>query len=156
VLCKVGQLGLVAQNAMGCWWISCTLLMKTRRTVPVRTMQSLILPVIRSCDGATNKPTATTHSCFTTPEPLNQLHLSLFTTMLLGVGIDILSLTRFGALLSRRAPSTVAKRICSPAEYKQFQSLFPSSPVNHISEPDDKVLRYLSTRSVNRLILLSF
>lgn len=127
--------------------------MRICRTVPVRAMQIFTLPVvICSGDGATNKPTAT-HSCFATSNPLTQLYLYLYCTMLLGVGIDILSLTRFGVVLSRRTPPVVAKRICSPAEYKRFQSLFPSSPVNHRSGPDDRILRYLSTRSVTTLVL---
>jgi hypothetical protein len=71
------------------------------------------------------------------------------TTMLLGVGIDILSLPRFGVLLARRSPTTIAKRICSPTELKQFQSLFPPTHFAFENNENDKTLRYLSTRSVH-------
>jgi holo-[acyl-carrier protein] synthase len=62
--------------------------------------------------------------------------------MLLGVGIDILSLTRFQALITRRSPQKLAKRICSPTEYKRYQALSPSSTSNQ------EILRFLSTRQV--------
>ena len=62
--------------------------------------------------------------------------------MLLGVGIDILSLTRFQALITRRTPQKLAQRICSPTEYKRYQALSPSSTSNQ------DILRFLSTRYV--------
>lgn len=57
--------------------------------------------------------------------------------MLVGVGIDILSLSRFASLLARRSPELVAKRICSPIELRAFGK-----------EDESAVLRFLSTRSV--------
>jgi phosphopantetheinyl transferase (holo-ACP synthase) len=66
--------------------------------------------------------------------------------MLLGVGIDILSLTRFQALITRRTPQKVAKRICSPIDYKRFQALTPSSSPS--SSSNQEILRFLSTRLV--------
>ena len=56
--------------------------------------------------------------------------------MVLGIGIDILSLTRISALVQRRTALALAKRICSPRELAEI----PAEP--------DKQLRYLSTRSV--------
>lgn len=63
------------------------------------------------------------------------------TTMLLGIGIDILSITRFQALLARRPGYTtqLAKRICSPGEYRQFESEIKSGDV----------FRFLSARYVS-------
>jgi len=62
--------------------------------------------------------------------------------MLLGVGIDILSLTRFQALINRRTAQKLAKRICAPTEYKRYQALGSSSTSNK------EILRFLSTRYV--------
>ena len=62
--------------------------------------------------------------------------------MLLGVGVDILSLTRFQALINRRTAQKLAKRICTPTEYKRYQALGPSSTSNQ------EILRFLSTRYV--------
>jgi len=61
--------------------------------------------------------------------------------MLLGVGIDILSLARFQALITRRSPQKLAKRICSPTEYKRYQAIVKSTS-------NQDILRFLSTRYV--------
>lgn len=76
--------------------------------------------------------------------------------MLLGVGIDILSLTRLSSLLHRRtSPRSLARRICAPRELREFDALFPAflatnrrSGAETMEEKDknDKVLRFLSAR----------
>lgn len=43
--------------------------------------------------------------------------------MLLGLGVDLLSLPRFEALISRRTAHRLAERICSPRELAAFASL---------------------------------
>ncbi|WVF73177.1 hypothetical protein IAT40_007996 [Kwoniella sp. CBS 6097] len=43
--------------------------------------------------------------------------------MIVGIGIDILSIARFESLLLRRGANKIAKRICTEREYTEFQSL---------------------------------
>lgn len=43
--------------------------------------------------------------------------------MLSGLGIDILSLTRFRDFVIRRGAEKVAKRICTPGELRRFDKL---------------------------------
>jgi phosphopantetheinyl transferase (holo-ACP synthase) len=74
--------------------------------------------------------------------------------MLLGVGIDILSLTRFQAVITRRSPQTLAKRICTPIELKRFQKLLPSGDKSPTS-PSPDMVRFLSNRSVITTITIS-
>lgn len=57
--------------------------------------------------------------------------------MLLGIGIDLLSLARLEGVVARRGAAALAKRICSPREYTEFSSIAP-----------DQHLKYLSSRYV--------
>ncbi|WWD03498.1 hypothetical protein V865_001550 [Kwoniella europaea PYCC6329] len=77
--------------------------------------------------------------------------------MIAGIGIDILSLTRFKSLLLKRDPTKLAKRICTTKEYELFTNLTIAkgspSTANHNDttkeESDellDKQLRFLSCR----------
>lgn len=68
--------------------------------------------------------------------------------MLIGVGIDILSLSRLQGLIQRRTPQALAKRICSPKELIKFRSLVDSGS-NEVGKPNDQILRFLSTRYVH-------
>lgn len=43
--------------------------------------------------------------------------------MILGIGVDILSLPRFTALLSRRTPGRISHKILHPLEMAQFDAL---------------------------------
>ncbi|KAI9638070.1 4'-phosphopantetheinyl transferase superfamily [Dioszegia hungarica] len=54
---------------------------------------------------------------------------------MLGIGIDILSITRFEGLLARRGAQALARRICSKREYDEFRSV-----------PADQHVKYLSSR----------
>ncbi|WRT70363.1 uncharacterized protein IL334_007361 [Kwoniella shivajii] len=74
--------------------------------------------------------------------------------MIIGIGIDILSLTRFRNLLSRRDPLRLAKKICTEREYESFKALSITRS-NDISEIEggknesqlvDQQIRFLSCR----------
>jgi hypothetical protein len=68
--------------------------------------------------------------------------------MILGIGIDILSISRFEALIQRRGALNLAKRICTDTEYKDFECLpNGNSPVNNVQT------RYLSSRLVASVYL---
>ena len=56
--------------------------------------------------------------------------------MLLGIGIDILSLSRLEALTLRRGSQTLAKRLCCRREYDEFMNATPTTSHN----------RFLSSR----------
>ncbi|WVR00349.1 hypothetical protein IAU59_007492 [Kwoniella sp. CBS 9459] len=43
--------------------------------------------------------------------------------MIVGIGIDILSIARFESIVLRRGASKIAKRICTEREYDEFQRL---------------------------------
>jgi hypothetical protein len=58
--------------------------------------------------------------------------------MLMGVGIDILSLTRLQGLITRRGADTLARRLCTPAELDAYRRL----------DGDDRKLKFLSARYV--------
>ena len=76
--------------------------------------------------------------------------------MLLGIGIDILSIPRITALLNRRrnAPRGLARRICSPRESREFDELISKiQDVQGVTEDKEdkgqvssKVVRFLSAR----------
>ncbi|WWC91568.1 uncharacterized protein L201_006514 [Kwoniella dendrophila CBS 6074] len=74
--------------------------------------------------------------------------------MIAGIGIDILSLTRFRTLLLRRDPYKLAKRICTPNEYELFSELKTTTEAKSRVENGesgeigliDKQLRFLSSR----------
>jgi phosphopantetheinyl transferase (holo-ACP synthase) len=76
--------------------------------------------------------------------------------MLLGIGIDILSIPRITALLNRRpnAPRGLARRICSPRELCEFDELISKDQdVKGVTEDKEgkrqvssKVVRFLSAR----------
>ncbi|WWC64441.1 uncharacterized protein I303_107051 [Kwoniella dejecticola CBS 10117] len=84
--------------------------------------------------------------------------------MIAGIGIDILSLTRFRTLLLKRDPYKVAKRICTEAEFELFgrlsmtgnatsTSTSTSTPTNSSFEENaegsqvlERQLRFLSCR----------
>ncbi|BEI84076.1 hypothetical protein CcaverHIS002_0406800 [Cutaneotrichosporon cavernicola] len=64
--------------------------------------------------------------------------------MLLGLGVDLLSLPRLQALIARRTAHRLAERICSPRELAAFASL----PAKH-PEPSTlkaQQLRFLASR----------
>lgn len=52
--------------------------------------------------------------------------------MLSGLGIDILSLSRFRDFVIRRGADKVAKRICTPGELKRFEKLARDSVARRI------------------------
>ncbi|OWZ63521.1 hypothetical protein AYX15_04553 [Cryptococcus neoformans] len=52
--------------------------------------------------------------------------------MLSGLGIDILSLSRFRDFVIRRGADKVAKRICTPGELKRFEKLARDSEARQI------------------------
>lgn len=52
--------------------------------------------------------------------------------MLSGLGIDILSLSRFRDFVIRRGADKVAKRICTPGELKQFEKLARDSKARRV------------------------
>jgi len=60
--------------------------------------------------------------------------------MVLGIGIDILSLSRFQALINRRTAQTLAKRICTPQELSQLPK---SDPIRFLSSRYALILFYL-------------
>lgn len=62
--------------------------------------------------------------------------------MLIGVGIDILSLPRLQAVIARRGALRLAGKICTPAELERFKAL--SHPVPETL--DEHRLKFLSTR----------
>lgn len=68
--------------------------------------------------------------------------------MLIGVGIDILSLSRFHGVIQRRTPQALAKRICSPKELTKLKSLLDTTSGNQVSKSNDQIFRFLSTRYV--------
>ncbi|OCF40778.1 hypothetical protein I317_05390 [Kwoniella heveanensis CBS 569] len=43
--------------------------------------------------------------------------------MIVGIGIDILSIERFESLLLRRGASKIAKRICTQREYEEYEAI---------------------------------
>lgn len=55
--------------------------------------------------------------------PISSRHFQSPTYMILGIGIDILSLSRFQAVVSRRGIDKVAKRICTPRELVNFHNI---------------------------------
>ena len=59
--------------------------------------------------------------------------------MLLGVGIDILSLARMEGLISRRGADALARRLCSPVEMDMYGRL----------QGDEVRLKFLSARCVS-------
>ncbi|KAI7900423.1 4'-phosphopantetheinyl transferase [Cokeromyces recurvatus] len=61
--------------------------------------------------------------------------------MILGIGVDIVHLSRIAAIISRRGRDRFARRILSPIECKEFQLNCSSS-----SFDDQKQLTYLSSR----------
>lgn len=71
-----------------------------------------------------------------TPKPL-RVHIVHPHQAMLGIGIDILSITRFEGLLARRGAQALARRICSKREYDEFRSV-----------PADQHVKYLSSRYV--------
>jgi holo-[acyl-carrier protein] synthase len=64
--------------------------------------------------------------------------------MLLGLGVDLLSLPRLEALLARRTPRRLAERICSPRELASF-ALLPSKHPD-ASTLQAQQLRFLASR----------
>jgi holo-[acyl-carrier protein] synthase len=65
--------------------------------------------------------------------------------MILGIGIDILSLARLQGVIARRGADQLAKRICCFRELDEFHGLTSSLPVDsrqltHLQE------RFLSSR----------
>ena len=58
--------------------------------------------------------------------------------MLIGVGIDILSLNRIQGLISRRGADALARRLCAPIELEAYEKL----------QGDERKLKFLSARYV--------
>ncbi|KAK8853100.1 holo-[acyl-carrier-protein] synthase [Kwoniella newhampshirensis] len=65
--------------------------------------------------------------------------------MIVGIGIDILSLARFRAIIIRRGADKVARRICTDGEYDLFRAI--EVPKGDEQEGLlDRRLRFLSSR----------
>jgi holo-[acyl-carrier protein] synthase len=43
--------------------------------------------------------------------------------MIIGIGVDILSVSRIQGLIARRSALKLAKRICSPVELQEFKGI---------------------------------
>ena len=63
---------------------------------------------------------------------------------ILGIGVDVVHLPRFLALLKRRHPDRFASRILSATEYNQWQTL-------QISDAQDHV-QFLAVRYIDRIV----
>lgn len=62
--------------------------------------------------------------------------------MLVGIGIDILSLPRLQAVIARRGARRLAAKICSAAELARFEALAHPEPATLAEHR----LKFLSTR----------
>lgn len=62
--------------------------------------------------------------------------------MILGIGIDILSIARLEGLIQRRTARRLAERICTAREYAEFSQLDHPEP----STLYTKQVRFLSSR----------
>lgn len=63
--------------------------------------------------------------------------------MLIGVGIDIFSLTRLQGVINRRGADALARRLCAPIELEAYKKL----------QGDERKLKFLSARYVPYLVL---
>ncbi|WWD19514.1 holo-[acyl-carrier-protein] synthase [Kwoniella shandongensis] len=68
--------------------------------------------------------------------------------MIVGIGIDILSLSRIRELILRRGADKLAKRICTEGEYSLFKEIEQPPRGSSIDQEvlDEKRLRFLSSR----------
>lgn len=62
--------------------------------------------------------------------------------MLVGIGIDILSLPRLQAVIARRGALRLADKICTASELERFKALSHPEP----GTLDEHRLKFLSTR----------
>ncbi|WVO12494.1 holo-[acyl-carrier-protein] synthase [Cryptococcus depauperatus] len=62
--------------------------------------------------------------------------------MISGIGVDILSLSRFHSFVARRGAEKVARRICSPKEFERFRRIASTRQGDVL----DQQVQFLSSR----------